>query len=146
MVPISTSSVLATRTLAGTGRNIATGQTQSTTFAAVDEPLTYAHIGATGFYSDRSANEAPKAPEKLDAYGQSGRVNRFQEIFELQAASLASQQTAASQSSSNYLAAAHRGVAISGAVKDQTSAKKEMKWAISFEGNKVQIAINPNAA
>ena len=145
MVPISNSSVVFSRTLTGNGRNVAVAKAQNPSVVAADEPLTYAHIGATGFYSDRGANEAPTGPDTTDAYGHSSRANRFREIFELQAASLASQQAAAPQSNASFLATTTNGAAMQGNLRDPAVAKKEMKWAISMVGNKVQIAVNPNA-
>lgn len=110
-----------------------------------NEPLTYAHIGATGFYGDRNANEPPMAPGKTDSYVPPVRQNRFQDIFERQAASLASQQAAAPQSNSDFAATAGWGALSQSNAKAPVSAKKEMKWAISIVGNQVQLSVNPNA-
>ena len=145
MVPISNSSVLSSRTLTGNGRNVALGKAQNFSDVAADEPLTYAHVGAAGFYSDRGANESPMGPDKTDAYGNSNRANRFREIFELQAASLASQQAVAPQGNPNFLTSTTSGTPMQGNLRDPAAAKKEMKWAISMVGNRVQISVNPNA-
>ena len=145
MVPVSNSGSLSSRTLTGNGRNGGLGQATVSPFVAASEPLTYAHIGATGLYADRGANESPMAPEKTDPYGQAVRQNRFQEIFERQAASLASQAATAPANSPDFAATAGWGAHSQSNGKAPVTARKEMKWAISMVGNQVQLSVNPNA-
>lgn len=146
MVPISNSNSASSKTSTVNGRNRAFGLAPMSPPVGSNEPLTYAHIGATGFYSDRGADESAMAPGRTDPAGQSTRQNRFQEVFERQAALLAAQQTGAPQNNSDFSTTAGWGALTQSASTPPVGAKKEMKWAITMVGNQVQLSINPNAS
>ena len=145
MVSVSNSGNLSSKTLTRNGRNGALGQAAAPQFVAASEALTYAHIGATGLYADRGTNESPMAPDKTNSYGQAIGQNWFQEIFEQQAASLASQAATAPVSSPDFAATVGWGAHPQSNGKVPVTARKEMKWTISMVGNQVQLSVNPNA-
>jgi hypothetical protein len=112
---------------------------------AASEPLTYAHIGATGFYSGRGSNNQPLAPTKTAFYEQSTRQDRFQEIFERQVATVSRQTVIEPQNPSGFGGASGWGALAPSNSKAAVTPKKEMKWVISMTGNQVQLSVNPNA-
>ena len=145
MVPVSNSTNLSSRTFGANGRSGGVGQAAMSPLVAASEPLNYAHIGATGFFSNRGSNNAPITPAKTDTYGQSTRQDRFQEILERQAATAMKQLAPEPQNNSDFGGAAGWGAMSQSNPLEPATTKKEMKWLISMSGNQVAFSVNPNA-
>ncbi len=139
MIPVNNATSLSMRSPAGSRVNGASGLRPTSSDVSSYEPLTYAHLSASGFSHESLGDKGQTIQGRSGNYAESVNRAGFKELMDSNALAMA----AAGASSGSGEATRQAGPR--DRFPGQAPAKKEPMFSISMVGNQIQLAFNPKA-
>ena len=139
MVPVNNATSLSMRSAAGSRVNGASGLRPTSSDVSSYEPLTYAHLSASGFSHESLGDKGQTIQGRAGNYAEPVNRAGFKELMEANALAMA-----AAGASSGSVETARQAVSRD-RLQGQAPARKEPTFSISMVGNQIQLAFNPKA-